>query len=99
MGKALEGGAFYFTQLPHGEIASILHEDGAAAWAVNVKRGIVSALQVHLPSSPAATPAASNTTTGAAAGSVVAYDVEEADAAGQTARPPLPPATGGTSTP
>jgi hypothetical protein len=37
---------FYFTQLPNGQIAEIYHSDGESAWGINIKRGILSTLQV-----------------------------------------------------
>jgi hypothetical protein len=37
---------FYFTHTPHGQIVELWHQDGAPAWAVNLKRGILSALQI-----------------------------------------------------
>ena len=55
----MPGGAFYlyFSRRPHREITHVLHDDGAAAVAVNINRGITSALQAHLPPSAASPPA------------------------------------------
>lgn len=40
---------FHFVQNRQGAVVGVLHDDGAEAWAVNLKRGFVSSIQVHAP--------------------------------------------------